>query len=89
MQRLLENFIHEIRNIHLRTSLKEFIVYHKLVKTTNRIIYPIEKILEEIVVLFSDEKNMRKSARIFKFLADFLAIYKNGIVVLIDSIYHL
>ena len=33
--------------------------------------YPIEKILEEILVLFSDEENMRKSARIFKFLEEF------------------
>ena len=32
---------------------------------------PIEKILEEILVLFSDEENMRKSARIFKFLEEF------------------
>ena len=32
--------------------------------------YPIEKILEEILVLFSDEENTRKSARIFKFLEE-------------------
>ena len=31
---------------------------------------PIEKILEEILVLFSDEENTRKSARIFKFLEE-------------------
>ena len=31
---------------------------------------PIEKILEEVLVLFSDEENTRKSARIFKFLKE-------------------
>ena len=37
----------------------------------NKIInYPIEKILEEILVLFSDEENTRKSARIFKFFEE-------------------
>ena len=32
---------------------------------------PIEKIFEEILVLFSDEENTRKSARIFKYLEVF------------------
>ena len=32
---------------------------------------PIAKILEEIFVLFSDEENTKKSARIFKLLEEF------------------